>query len=322
MKDYQTEALQGVSRTFALTIPQLPPPLRLVVTNFYLLCRMADTIEDDINLTLAQKTAYLEAFKAVVCEGKSSKSLSDDLYPRLSPATLPSERELIKNSELILACTRSLNLKQTAAIKRCITLMTENMPRLNAPRSGLKTTREMGDYCYFVAGVVGEALTELFCDYSPKMRENYTQLMEKSKSFGQGLQMTNILKDLWEDLERGVCWLPQDQFQFPLGELSKNNHPKAFQEGLHRLISIAHHHLHQALEYVLLIPKEEAGMRRFCLWSIGFALLTLKKISKNPGFTDSSQVKISRKSVQVSKTILSLSCRYDKALRWLFQQAI
>ncbi len=31
-------------------------------------------------------------------------------------------------------------------------------------------------------------------------------------SFAQGLQMTNILKDVWEDRSRGACWLPQEVF--------------------------------------------------------------------------------------------------------------
>jgi len=44
---YQSDILERVSRTFALTIPQLPFDLSKVVANAYLLCRIADTIEDD-----------------------------------------------------------------------------------------------------------------------------------------------------------------------------------------------------------------------------------------------------------------------------------
>jgi farnesyl-diphosphate farnesyltransferase len=44
---YQDQILPHVSRTFALTIPQLPLGLRTAVTNAYLLCRIADTIEDE-----------------------------------------------------------------------------------------------------------------------------------------------------------------------------------------------------------------------------------------------------------------------------------
>ena len=55
---YQAEMLQCVSRTFALTIPQLPGALRDVVGNAYLLCRIADTIEDEPTLPAWQKQAF------------------------------------------------------------------------------------------------------------------------------------------------------------------------------------------------------------------------------------------------------------------------
>jgi len=44
-RQFQERILRGVSRSFALTIPQLPEGVRVVVTNAYLLCRIADTIE-------------------------------------------------------------------------------------------------------------------------------------------------------------------------------------------------------------------------------------------------------------------------------------
>ena len=46
-RGYQERILPHVSRTFALTIPQLPAAVRAAVTNAYLLCRIADTIEDE-----------------------------------------------------------------------------------------------------------------------------------------------------------------------------------------------------------------------------------------------------------------------------------
>ena len=53
---YQGYILPGVSRTFALTIPVLPGRLAEVVANAYLLCRLADTIEDDVGLENEQKS--------------------------------------------------------------------------------------------------------------------------------------------------------------------------------------------------------------------------------------------------------------------------
>ena len=65
-ESYQDQILPHVSRTFALTIPQLPAPLRIAVTNAYLLCRIADTIEDEPALSPGETLAFLERFKAVV----------------------------------------------------------------------------------------------------------------------------------------------------------------------------------------------------------------------------------------------------------------
>ena len=57
--DFQSEMLKGVSRTFALTIPQLPADLCRVVSNAYLLCRIVDTIEDEPVLSWHAKKLLL-----------------------------------------------------------------------------------------------------------------------------------------------------------------------------------------------------------------------------------------------------------------------
>ena len=46
--------------------------------------------------------------------------------------------------------------------------MSKGMPEFQRTVSltGLEDQTEMDHYCYYVAGVVGEMLTELFCEYS------------------------------------------------------------------------------------------------------------------------------------------------------------
>ncbi|MDP3333493.1 MAG: squalene/phytoene synthase family protein, partial [Methylococcaceae bacterium] len=56
--DFQALLLEGVSRTFALTIPQLPNELYGAVANAYLLCRIVDTIEDEVSLYPEQKRYF------------------------------------------------------------------------------------------------------------------------------------------------------------------------------------------------------------------------------------------------------------------------
>ncbi|OAD23044.1 squalene/phytoene synthase [Candidatus Thiomargarita nelsonii] len=95
---YQSHILKGVSRTFALTIPQLSSSnLYKVVSNAYLLCRIADTIEDDPNLTPIQKRQFSQAFIKVVAGEEHPEPLSQALFPLLSDSTLVAEKDLIFN---------------------------------------------------------------------------------------------------------------------------------------------------------------------------------------------------------------------------------
>jgi farnesyl-diphosphate farnesyltransferase len=46
----------------------------------------------------------------------------------------------------------------------------------NRDRSGLTDVAELERYCYFVAGVVGEMLTDLCCAHSPRMESRRDRL--------------------------------------------------------------------------------------------------------------------------------------------------
>jgi len=84
------------------------------------------------------------------------------------------------------------------------------------------------------------------------------------------------------------------------------------------LISIAHGHLHNALKYTLLLPTHETGIRNFCLWALGMAVLTLKKIKQNLDFNHSDQVKITRNSVKATILATRLTGRSNTLLTLLF----
>ena len=321
---YQNEILQHVSRTFALTIPQLPEPLCRVVANAYLLCRIADTIEDDKSLSTELKREYAERFVKVVNGLEDAKSFSIALFPLLSPTATESEHDLIANTEPVIRITHSFNQRQRAALERCVSIMADGMVRYQDAETldGVKDLNDMGQYCYYVAGVVGEMLTELFCDYSPEIDAHRDELMSLGVSFGQGLQMTNILKDIWEDHERGACWLPQDIFHkhgVDIRHKVPGKNEDGFSDALIELLGVAHAHVYNALRYTLIIPAKEKGLRRFCLWALGMAVLTLEKIRQSPDFTEGHQVKISRRSVKVTIFLTSLFVGNDAILNYLFK---
>ncbi len=320
---FQALLLEGVSRTFALTIPQLPGSLYSTVANAYLLCRIVDTIEDEVSLSPEQKKYFCADFIQVVKTGNNSESFAVELAPLLSLQTLPAEHTLIQVLPRVIQITHKFAPEQIEALACCVETMAEGMPIFQAQdlHAGLATLADMDRYCYYVAGCVGEMLAKLFCHYSPEIAKHQDELLALSVSFGQGLQMTNILKDIWDDAERGVCWLPQDIFTeagFDLNNLRPDTHDEHFSLGLEHLISIAHGHLHNALKYTQLIPAHETGIRNFCLWALGMSVLTLKKIKQNPGFSHSDQVKITRNSVKSTILATRLTGRSNSLLSLLF----
>ena len=323
---YQDHILPHVSRTFALTIPQLPPALRTPVTTAYLLCRIADTIEDEPTLPADETFGFLQRFAAVVSGTGQAAPLAEELAGRLSGRTLPAEHDLVRHMERVVRVTASLDEPQRAAIQRCVEVMCYGMHHFQHTASvrGLARSSDMDSYCYYVAGVVGEMLTELFCGYSPAIMRQHAALRDLAPSFAQGLQMTNILKDFWEDHSRGACWLPQEVFirhGVDLARLSPEHYDARFPAGVRELIGVAHAHLRNALAYILLIPGEEAGIRRFCLWAVGLALLTLRKIQRNPRFIAGEQVKVSHQAVLATRILTSVAVRNDWMLERLFEQA-
>ncbi|WP_458524698.1 phytoene/squalene synthase family protein [Onishia taeanensis] len=320
---YQGKVLGGVSRTFAFTIPQLPADLRKVVTNAYLLCRIADTLEDEPAISAVQKSILYQRFLAVLRGEEKAQSFARQVTPLLSQATSPDERELMANSPMIVRCTHSLAAPQQQALIKCVSIMCLGMGHYqnNSSLEGLADLGEVDRYCYYVAGVVGEMLTELFCQHSDEMHEKCAEMLPLAPSFGQGLQLTNILKDLWDDWRRGVCWLPRKEFQafgVDLSRLAPGRRDPEFATALRYMISIAHAHLRNAFRYTLMVPAQETGIRRFCLWAIGLAVLTLRRIDAQPSYCMGRQVKVSRRTVKAVIATTSLATRHDGMLNLLF----
>jgi len=323
--NFQDQILPHVSRTFALTIPQLPMPLRTAVTNAYLLCRIADTIEDEPALSPTESRVFLQRFTAVVRGTEAAGPLAREVVRRLSERTLPAERELVSGMERVVEVTAGLGAERPA-IQRCIELMGHGMHHFQqtASLAGLARSSDLDSYCYYVAGVVGEMLTELFSCHSPAVAAQRNALQELSTSFAEGLQLTNIIKDFWEDRSRGACWFPRELFArhgVELAEMSPQSSDARFQAGVRELVAVAHGHLRNALAYALLLPPRETGIRLFCLWAIGLAVLTLRRIDARLDYTSGAQVKVSHSAVLLTRLCTTAAVRNDRLLRRLFEHA-
>ena len=78
----------------------------------------------------------------------------------------------------------------------------------------LTTMTELDEYTYYVAGTVGHLLTGLFAQYSRNITPGITNKLHTfSASFGKGLQLVNIIRDLPKDWRDGRSYLPDEILQ-------------------------------------------------------------------------------------------------------------
>ena len=277
---YQKAILSSVSRTFALTIPLLPPSIEKVVGNTYLLCRIVDTIEDAADLSPQTKQSLSALFLDAVLEKAPVDTFVEQCLEALKNYSNPDELDLISNTPTVLRILHTCSSSDQQAVGRCVSIMSEGMSFFHGKQNqaGLQDLAEFEHYCYVVAGVVGELLTTIFSNHSSAFEKALAGHEDLAIAFGQALQMTNILKDSPEDKARGVSWKPKDMSQV-------------------ELLNIAYQKLQDSLEYILRIPKQELGMRRFCFLAFGLAVMTLAKIAKRAEFNDKDEVKLSRGTV-------------------------
>jgi farnesyl-diphosphate farnesyltransferase len=169
-------------------------------------------------------------------------------------------------------------------------------------QEGLKDLAEFEEYCYVVAGVVGELLTSIFSNYSTEFAKQIEGHEQLAIAFGQALQMTNILKDSPADRARGVSWKPASMTQTAL-------------------LKIAYEKLQNSMRYILLIPGNEIGMRRFCFLAFGLAVMTLEKIATRREFSNQSEVKLSRNTVWIFYSFTKIAASYGLLMKLFFYAA-
>jgi farnesyl-diphosphate farnesyltransferase len=299
---YQRSILESVSRTFALTIPLLPPNLEKVVGNTYLLCRIIDTIEDAACINAQTKQDLSTLFIKIVLGHENPEIFVQECRIALINHPNHDEKDLIENIPRVLRVLQSCDEGQRHAVAKCVQVMAEGMSyfHIRQNQAGLENLNEFEKYCYVVAGVVGEMLTTVFALHSPAFAKNIAGKESLAIAFGQALQMTNILKDSPEDQLRGVSWKPKNIQQTDL-------------------LIIAHQKLEDSLRYILCIPKSEPGIRRFCFLAFGLAVLTLKQIAQRQQFQEGSEVKLSRTQVSKFYLFTKLAVRCDWVMELFFR---
>jgi farnesyl-diphosphate farnesyltransferase len=303
--DYLEAQMNAVSRSFAVVVACLEQPLRMQFATAYLLCRVADNIEDCTE-PAAWKTDRFADFESLL----AAPERVPDLLPAWSAAPWPGltdgERKLMGTGGAELWRTyAAISPTEREIIRRWVWDMANGMRFLDDPGrqpvfldlGGVKALASPSDYnyyCYIVAGTVGHMATELVTHAYNIDGPVGRRLLEASETCGRALQKTNILKDFAEDLERGVCYLPDewlrlaDRTPLSFGGASPAFIRAVFEDVLAELAI--------ASQYVLELPLAARDYRQASLLCLFPALQTnlLAVKERHTLFTGDHRYKISR----------------------------
>ncbi|MDD5719330.1 MAG: phytoene/squalene synthase family protein [Candidatus Krumholzibacteria bacterium] len=299
--------LPQVSRTFALCIRFLPEDVRRPVLLSYLLCRVADTIEDAPEIAPPVKQQLLDLL------ARSLDSGACDWTPVAS--ALRDRDDADARLAARAATVVALLQRQPPAVRAAVTTwvtemcagMAEFASRTGFPAGGsgmgrgLENEHDLDRYCYFVAGTVGHLLTGVFAALRPRVEHAAPRMDALAEDFGAGLQLVNILADVARDRQRGVCYIPESVCRaagIAAHDLLRPEHRDRAREALGYLATRARQRLRRAREYCLLVPRAEYQLRLFCLIPYYLALRTLRALEQDASYPAPDQrVKIGRSAV-------------------------
>lgn len=318
--------LPDVSRTFAISIRFLPGDLGRAVLTAYLLCRIADTIEDDNATPPADRAALLDEFLRTLVDRDAAEAFPARAARLKGDAA---HLQLVRHTDLVLVLFRTLPPRTQERVAHWVREMGLGMAKFvrTYPQGiRIQTLAEYREYCYYVAGTVGCMLTELWHLHArPVGKREFEKLWAKCQAFGEALQTVNILKDIaWDAQHENSIYIPAHDLQAEGSShesLLSPQHLEHNHRAVLHFIELARTDLDDALEYILLIPRRAVAIRAFCLLPLLFAYATLRELSGSRAMlTVGGTVKISRREVKSLMIVGFLALLSNAALRRLVRR--
>jgi farnesyl-diphosphate farnesyltransferase len=292
-----SDMLRGVSRTFALSIEQLPRSIRDAVAISYLLFRVSDCVEDPPDLEPQRKADLLRMWAGSVHdEIPVSRFVAeiadlDDSDPEVYVA---------QHAGAVLQWLNALPDGLSTTIAEHVTETSRGMARWQEHGPYVADESELDDYMFEVAGRVGYLVTSVFAWYSPQIRARQDRLMPLARELGLALQTVNIIRGLRTDYDRGWVFVPQSYYE-PMGltrdALFAPSNAESAMQVVRRLVDKADRHLQRGADFVMVLPRRQHRLRLACAWPLFFAVRTLAVCRDNRQVL-SSEAKIGRETVK------------------------
>lgn len=315
-RDLLRGLLKGVSRSFYLSLRLLPAPVRRQIGLAYLLARATDTIADTRVLPREDRLEALEWLRQRILGAHFHPFPAERLIQGQASAA---EATLLRRIEEALGLLEGLEPGDLALVRQVLETITSgqilDLRRFPDDAEGrvhsLASAAELSDYTYRVAGCVGEFWTRVCLAHLPlPVHMDVERMVRLGISFGQGLQMVNILRDLPTDLRIGRCYVPSSELA-PLGldpaDLLRPEIEATFRPLHSKLMAQAEHLLLSGWEYTMGLPVSWWRVRVACALPLLIGRRTLGLMGATKILDPGSRVKVERKEVRrlLARTLLA-----------------
>ena len=305
-----TTLLKRVSRAFYLSIRVLPSDMREPVAIAYLLARAADTIADTPSISAERRLTHLKEFREII-EGESDTHVATQLSSALTDLQpTAGERHLLGSLLEVFDLLDALGESDAKAVRSVVSILTSGMvfdlTTFGEPNTGnltsLETEEQLDEYCYLVAGCVGEFWTDISTAHTSSLLHwNANDMRSLGVQFGLALQMTNILRDVPRDLRMGRCYLPDSELE-KVGLRADDLLDSANDWRAHPILAWgirrALEHFGAAEQYILAIPRRNLRLRLATLWPVLIGLGTLAELAASGDWLNpNAGIKIPRRAV-------------------------
>ncbi|MCC3358917.1 squalene/phytoene synthase family protein [Bacillus sp. REN16] len=207
--------LKETSRTFYIPITFLQKELKHSVASAYLVFRAIDEIEDHENVDNDVKHTILMQ----VADLFNQPFDSEEYVKILGPTKDQMPEVTLRLGDWLRACPKDAQ----PIVMRSAYEMASGMAKWSKANWNIRTREDLDDYTYYVAGLVGVMLSDLWELYGGEKTDR-----ELAIGYGRGLQAVNILRNEKEDLdERGVSFVPDGWNREELFKYAEENLAKA-----------------------------------------------------------------------------------------------
>ena len=321
--------LEGTSRSFYLSLKELPSGVRSQVGLLYLLARTSDTIADSERGSTEDRLVALEQYNEYA-QGRSDTP--PDLSELARLQRIGSERKLLESVAATVSCIGRFRDSDQLHIRRCLDIIVGgqslDLQRFSAASEGqivaLEDDGELDDYAYRVAGSVGEFWTRMTLDHLYDAdAQTEAVLFEKGVRFGKALQLINILRDIPEDMRMGRCYIPSSSLSAhgmePADLLDKGNMGR-FRPLFDSYIDIAESHLDSAVEYIGMLPHSQLRLRGACMLPVLIGQRTLSLLREGNVLDSDSRIKITRSDINGLLKRVALAIPFAKSSEALLNE--